>query len=163
MSTFKVGDRVRWTSQAGGYTRAKVGVVERIVPANGQAGLKGTQFSRRDHDSYIVRVKGRGLYWPLVSKLELDAPNEVDALRASLAARVAELERELNGVREATATELRAAYKRVAELEAELKQSRHAHEKCMADNDALKAHANDLRQCAEAVRALAAQAQEVKP
>lgn len=63
----------------------------------------------------------------------------------TLAARVAELERELNGVREATATELRAAYKRVAELEAELKQSRHAHEKCMADNDALKAHANTLK------------------
>ena len=69
----------------------------------------------------------------------------------TLAARVAELERELNGVREATATELRAAYKRVAELEAELKQSRHAHEKCMADNDALKAHANALRDALEEV------------
>lgn len=91
MSTFKVGDRVRWTSQAGGYTRAKVGVVERIVPPKGQAGLKVTQFCQRDHESYIVRVNGRGLYWPLVSKLELDAPNEMEAIRASLAAAEAKL------------------------------------------------------------------------
>lgn len=75
---FVVGDSVTWTSQSGGYTVEKTGQVEQVVPAGGKpdrerfaslytgAGVGIT----RDHESYVVRVKGRGVYWPRVVHLQ---------------------------------------------------------------------------------------------
>lgn len=76
--TFTLGASVKWTSQAGGYTVEKQGVVEEVVPAGGypdrdrfpslykQSGVG----LKRDHESYVVRVKGRGVYWPRVTHLQ---------------------------------------------------------------------------------------------
>lgn len=85
--TFEVGDRVRWTSQAGGNTKSKEGVIVQALEQNESVRddvLKmGTmQFdqrvSGRKQRSYIVLVSNgstrmKGLYWPLVSGLELVA------------------------------------------------------------------------------------------
>lgn len=74
---FAVGDTVAWTSQAGGYAKTKVGVVVAVVPAgeypsredyaslyrNAGVGMP------RDHESYVVRVKGGGVYWPRAKAL----------------------------------------------------------------------------------------------
>jgi hypothetical protein len=73
--TFKVGDAVRWTSQAAGSWKEKVGDVVTIVPAGTCPPAGYGQRGMRDHESYIVHVKpaGRGkgtYYWPLVSKLQ---------------------------------------------------------------------------------------------
>ena len=80
--TFRVGDKVRWTSQASGSTLTKVGTVVVIVYAHSSAvaeaynsGLRvADKFgwgSPRDHESYLVYVPGRGIYWPRVSGLQL--------------------------------------------------------------------------------------------
>lgn len=77
---FKVGDRVRWESQSGGYWKAKEGKVVEVVPIGkrpnnditGGIGLLG-----RIHVSYVVQLNGTGkgtvlkakFYWPVVSKL----------------------------------------------------------------------------------------------
>lgn len=71
--------------------------------------------------------------------------------RATLAARVAELERELNGACKASATELRAVYKRVAELERELAETRASNASLVE----MASHANALRDALEKVCALA--------
>ena len=83
---FAVGDTATWTSQAGGYAKDKVGVVVAVVPAgqypsredfpslyrNAGVGM------HRDHESYVVHVKGAGVYWPRTRALSLatekDAP-----------------------------------------------------------------------------------------
>lgn len=74
---FKVGDRVRWTSQAGGYVKSKEGIVAQVVPAGEypersrflhlykSAGVGKS----RDHESYVV-VVGHKPYWPLANKLQ---------------------------------------------------------------------------------------------
>jgi hypothetical protein len=67
-----VGDRVEWTSQAGGCTRTKAGIVEVVLrPGEQPAPLSKNRNPGmpRDHESYLVRVKGRGLYWPRVAAL----------------------------------------------------------------------------------------------
>jgi len=73
---FKVGDRVRWMSQAGGHTKAKEGIVAQVVPPQcyperarflhlfKNAGVGKT----RDHESYVVMVKTRP-YWPRANQL----------------------------------------------------------------------------------------------
>lgn len=74
---FKVGDQVQWTSQSGGYTKAKMGTVEEVVPARGypdrerfQRLYKGSGVGlARDHVSYVVWVHGSGAYWPRANKL----------------------------------------------------------------------------------------------
>ena len=75
--TFKINDRVKWSSQAQSYWRLKVGTVVEVVPA-GQEPVtkpKGAGFARR-HESYIVEVPGKTpkakakLYWPVVSVLK---------------------------------------------------------------------------------------------
>jgi hypothetical protein len=71
---FKVGDRVEWTSQAAGVTRTKVGVVEHVVAPRedpGPMSKNRVPGMPRDHESYLVRVKGRGCYWPRVKALRL--------------------------------------------------------------------------------------------
>lgn len=77
---FLVGQKVRWSSQAAGSWKEKIGVVVDVIPP-----MKVTQmmhsvgvgtYNTRNHESYIVHVpsaSGRGkgtYYWPLVSKLE---------------------------------------------------------------------------------------------
>ncbi len=73
-----VGDDVIWTSQAGGRSKQKIGVVVKVVPPNTHPRdvLVGSDFSvdagslGRDHESYLVQVgRHKRLYWPLVSKL----------------------------------------------------------------------------------------------
>ncbi len=36
-NSFKIGDKVSWTSQSGGFTRTKTGVIARIIKAGGRA------------------------------------------------------------------------------------------------------------------------------
>ena len=80
----KLGDKVKWTSQAGGYFRTKHGVVVGIVPNNElpkseyiNIPFHGETVCPRLHKSYVVAVRvGRSsqkLYWPRVSQLEADS------------------------------------------------------------------------------------------
>jgi len=79
--TFKVGDKVRWTSS----NTLKTGKVTHVVPAGKKPSLFGVFDAGggglpRDHETYIIRGKkqnSRGEsygsaanYWPLVSLLE---------------------------------------------------------------------------------------------
>lgn len=74
---FKVGDRVSWTSQAGGYSKTKTGSVAAVVrpgeyPDRAQflSLYRGAGVGiARDHESYVVTVKGAGVYWPRVKAL----------------------------------------------------------------------------------------------
>jgi hypothetical protein len=72
---FNIGDRVEWTSQGGGISRKKVGEIVQIVPALERPDIKGWG-NIRGHESYVVRVKGKGRYWPRVSQLRLDTSVE---------------------------------------------------------------------------------------
>jgi Ni/Co efflux regulator RcnB len=82
MSNIQLDDVVEWTSQAAGYTRTKVGVVVGLVPVGHLPG--GDRFPSlyrgagvgmpRDHISYVVRVPGRGVYWPVAKKLRKVQP-----------------------------------------------------------------------------------------
>lgn len=87
---FRIGQSVKWTSQAGGHVRTKQGKIVMIVPATLSALLRVLENKfpdcsvantyghgyPRDHESYIVRVSSGTkakdkLYWPRVSALEL--------------------------------------------------------------------------------------------
>jgi len=80
--TFVVGEKVKWSSQASGFTKEKVGTVVAVVPAGDfvrdhiPAGcMIDSTSSTRNHDSYLVRVgKRRKLYWPLVKYLSKVEP-----------------------------------------------------------------------------------------
>jgi hypothetical protein len=77
------GDRVAWTSQSQGYTKAKVGRIVAVIPAGRLP--ERTVFSTlytgagvgmaRNHESYVVKCDagdngGRGgFYWPRANKL----------------------------------------------------------------------------------------------
>ncbi len=76
---YRIGDRVWWTSQAGGYATTKHGIIVAVVPAR-RSPLIGTlpagcsvrcdSSTMRRHESYLVRVGRRArLYWPRVSDL----------------------------------------------------------------------------------------------
>lgn len=73
---FEVGDEVEWTSQAGGNTKTKVGVIAEAVPAKGYPDRdrflslhKGSGIGMaRDHVSYVVLVKNKP-YWPVAKRL----------------------------------------------------------------------------------------------
>jgi len=81
---FKPGDAVTWTSQAGGKSKTKQGIVK-IIVAPGVQLLKALEkdegdFNVRDevkkasrsHESYLIQVgKSKRLYWPLVKYLKL--------------------------------------------------------------------------------------------
>lgn len=77
MPQFNIGDAVTWTSQSAGRHVEKTGKVEEIVRA-GTVPVGRSKFndpgSARDHESYLVRVPGRGLYWPRVSGLKAVQP-----------------------------------------------------------------------------------------
>ena len=93
---FQVGNRVKWTSQAGGYIAEKTGTVVGVVPTGCHYGLlrhfaplKPDEVRAiyntgpidagglaRDHESYLVEVKTgktdaakKTLYWPRVKGL----------------------------------------------------------------------------------------------
>lgn len=75
-TAFQTGDQVTWTSQAAGHAATKVGVVADVVPPGAEPDrARWPQLHRggigmpRDHESYVVRVTGRGIYWPRVSAL----------------------------------------------------------------------------------------------
>ena len=82
---FKLGDKVTWTSQAGGNTRTKFGEVVEVVPIGGYPDrtlfktlYRGGEVGHsRSHETYCVKAKVEGstrsakIYWPLVTKLHL--------------------------------------------------------------------------------------------
>ena len=87
---FKLGDSVKWTSQAGGVSKTKVGTVVAIIPADKYPVGEIEKFSdcisryggglSRNHTSYLVKVELGGrkkprIYWPRVKALE-EAPCE---------------------------------------------------------------------------------------
>lgn len=71
----KLGDIVKWQSQANGSTKVKVGKIVAVVPA-GQNAVAPVGYSTknlgfggpRNHESYLVAA-GKLIYWPRVSKL----------------------------------------------------------------------------------------------
>lgn len=75
--SFKVGDKVTWTSQSAGSTRTKIGDVVEIVHDDELPTTKKKDIGmQRKHESYVVRAyavnrstKSTKLYWPRVSKL----------------------------------------------------------------------------------------------
>jgi hypothetical protein len=80
---FELGDKVYWTSQAGGNTKRKEGVVVEVlslgrIPDNQRFHklLQGCG-SGRNHQSYVVEVMAGAKnnipkhYWPVVSCLRL--------------------------------------------------------------------------------------------
>jgi hypothetical protein len=70
--TFQVGDRVKWTSQANGGWRKKVGTVIEVVPAGRYSNL-GSGCSPRKAESYVIEVPGKTpnakpqIYFPVPS------------------------------------------------------------------------------------------------
>lgn len=83
---FKVGDKVKWSSQAQGSWRTKTGtVVEVVSPGNLPTRERFVSLytgagcgSPRKHESYVVEVyanpekkTGRSFYWPLANKLRI--------------------------------------------------------------------------------------------
>lgn len=68
--SFKVGDEVRWCSQAQGSSKQKQGRVIEVVPAGEIPNDIGGVSSPRNHESYVVHV-GSTLYWPRVSHLKM--------------------------------------------------------------------------------------------
>jgi hypothetical protein len=74
---FNEGDEVTWSSQAGGRTKVKEGVVAEVVPATCMstrerfiALYKGNGVGmHRYHESYVVLV-GKKAYWPRVGALK---------------------------------------------------------------------------------------------
>jgi hypothetical protein len=82
MSDMQLDDRVEWTSQSAGYVRTKVGVVVGLVPVGHLPDRErfpslyrsvGVGMPR-DHISYVVKVPGRGVYWPVAKKLRKVQP-----------------------------------------------------------------------------------------
>ena len=70
--TFKVGDRVEWTSHAGGGTRTKRGKVIRVVPEyTVPPPMAGAKYDGRERkgESYLVEADGH-VYHPRVNHLE---------------------------------------------------------------------------------------------
>jgi hypothetical protein len=92
--TFKVGDKVKWTSSSSGSSKTKTGEVLVIIPASTRpyeamyrfspqwqtkyhnVSVPGYGILPRNHESYIVAVSAKTskgklkLYWPVVSFLE---------------------------------------------------------------------------------------------
>lgn len=74
MVKIKKGDVVQWTSQAGGYTKTKVGKVVKVVGAGVELSYDDATSIRswgtrpRTMESYLVDVDGT-MYWPLTKNL----------------------------------------------------------------------------------------------
>ena len=93
MTTFSVGDTVHWTSQSGGVTKTKQGVIAAVIPAGmkvrscvGDLTPRGASLGRlgsgpwscRDDVSYVVRVRSATYYWPMTSLLHAGPAPHVD-------------------------------------------------------------------------------------
>lgn len=72
---FQIGERVTWTSQAGGHYKTKTGeIIALIEPGNVPyiyIRFRGGPSSPRKEVSYIVHANGQN-YWPLVKNLQPD-------------------------------------------------------------------------------------------
>lgn len=67
---FKVGDRVSWSSQSGGYWKDKTGeVIEVVAPKSRPSKHIGSTALPRDKESFVVIV-GKTTYYPVASKLK---------------------------------------------------------------------------------------------
>lgn len=72
-----VGQKVTWTSQSGGISKTKIGIIEQVVDADDlpdrdsfpQLYKQGIGMSR-GHKTYVVRVENK-LYWPRTRALSL--------------------------------------------------------------------------------------------
>jgi hypothetical protein len=79
---FKEGDRVKWTSQAQGSTKTKVGTIVQVVSPKGRLHKEHRDFGLVGHglprpmESYVVHVNGKTeaskgkRFWPHVSALK---------------------------------------------------------------------------------------------
>jgi hypothetical protein len=78
---FKLGQKVKWTSHAAGFSKEKAGEVAAVVAAgappdaqieelqNSGAVIRAVGYGNaRGHESYLVLV-GKQLYWPRVAAL----------------------------------------------------------------------------------------------
>lgn len=92
---FRVGDTVKWTSQAGGFTKTKQGTVVAVVPAKcaprtcvpeGPFKVDKCCGAPRDHESYLVRIGKRiNLNWPVVTNLKrIDVVDVVDVVARAI-------------------------------------------------------------------------------
>jgi len=76
----RLDDTVQWTHQCGGRALARSGVIVAVIAAGKQpdrvffrALYRGAEtLPSRDHESYVVLVGDRTLYWPRVRLLRLD-------------------------------------------------------------------------------------------
>lgn len=64
-TTFKVGQKVTWKSQAGGYMKTKTGKIVGIIKAGTAPAKKFGNFAGagRKAPSFIIEANGR-YYWP---------------------------------------------------------------------------------------------------
>jgi hypothetical protein len=87
VKTFKIGDKLAWTSQAAGTPLEKVGTVVAVIPPNLNPPVKAVSYrygasevafgwgASRKQESYLVLVSYPGtkrvpkLYWPRVQGL----------------------------------------------------------------------------------------------
>jgi hypothetical protein len=91
MQSFKKGQLVTWTSQAGGNTKVKTGKIIEVVEAGKRPGTIPPGWhgwgvgNPRKHKSYVVALVDKAgkprtaksyLYWPVVKQLAA-APKEV--------------------------------------------------------------------------------------
>ena len=80
--TFAIGQMVEWTSQAGGNTRTKIGVVMGILPAGAsirtipyfnQMNINTDGFTRK-HESYVIAEvhphRKPKFFWPYTHQLQ---------------------------------------------------------------------------------------------
>ncbi len=83
VSGLQINDEVTWKSQAGGFWKTKTGTVVAVVPPRVSPlrvfpeeykppRVDGV-WATRDHESYLVYVRGQGrrLYWPRINELEI--------------------------------------------------------------------------------------------
>jgi hypothetical protein len=85
MKTFRVGDKVKWVSQAQGSPVKKVGFIVEAVQAhmNPKTSELDNCGQARIGDSYVVRVPGKtpraraAFYWPVASLLKLAKATEL--------------------------------------------------------------------------------------
>lgn len=78
LEKFKIGDRVVWASQSQGKSLVKEGIIAMVVPEDkcperfvpDGFRMKPSSGMPRNHESYLVWVKSRGIYWPRVSALK---------------------------------------------------------------------------------------------
>jgi len=87
----RLNDNVQWTQQIAGRAHTRNGVVVAVIAAGKQPDrvlfrplFRGaTTLPTRDHESYVVLVGDRTLYWPRVRLLHsVRCKSEIDMVRA---------------------------------------------------------------------------------